>query len=599
MKSENSSRWVVRPVVPEEVYTDRQEFLDYFYDAAIKAAHRRTMSTVLLGQRRMGKTEIFKRVVNRLFSEQDPKNPEAVIPVYYSFPDSHMDETKFAKEYLENFMRYYVGFLTKQPELVLMEPKEDELISLIREYRLLFPFTKILDWILGWHDAVVKREVYLSHKDALNIPRRVSDIDDSTVVMFLDEFQNTRLPQYDFDIVGFMQNAVESPTCPHFVTGSAMSILAREIIGRGSLFGRFDSEVIEPMPSYWGKELALRAASYYKAEMPEVTAPVVAERCGGNPFYITAVIKQAVKMGKTVSDEKTLNEILAVDISSGFIWGELNDQVTRWIRRINEQGITKWVLYLSALDENEEKDKKKRLNVERIQREIREREGRHVSLEDVRDVLIKLSRGDLVEYLELGGWFRRVKDPILLEFLKVWGRIEVEGHDQSKVQYNLVNRYRSLKRRISEYKGYFAEVHMSQVLLNSQRKTVPGHLFNSAEDIVMPWRFIFVRHRMRIGSGKGREIDVIGAAGGEVWVCQSKWVKDHKMGTDVLKELVSQAETVKEDMEPEAVRMWIFAHEGLTKDGAAFAEKHGILWSSRKEFDELLVYLGLRPLPDL
>ncbi|MCP4351742.1 MAG: hypothetical protein GY795_40275 [Desulfobacterales bacterium] len=46
MKSENSLGWVVRPVVPEEVYTDRREFLDYFYNASLEAAHRRTMSTV-------------------------------------------------------------------------------------------------------------------------------------------------------------------------------------------------------------------------------------------------------------------------------------------------------------------------------------------------------------------------------------------------------------------------------------------------------------------------------------------------------------------------------------------------------------------------
>ena len=41
----------------------------------------------------------------------------------------------------------------------------------------------------------------------------------------IDEFQNTRLPQYHLDVVGYMQNAVESLTCPHFVTGSVMSIL--------------------------------------------------------------------------------------------------------------------------------------------------------------------------------------------------------------------------------------------------------------------------------------------------------------------------------------------------------------------------------------
>ncbi|MDM8552365.1 hypothetical protein QUF72_19930 [Desulfobacterales bacterium HSG2] len=589
MKTDNNNNWVVRPAVPEKVYTDRQEFLDYFYNAALEAAHRRTMSTVLLGQRRMGKTEIFKRVVNWLFFGQDPKDPDAVVPVYYSFPDAPLDEKRFGKDYLENFMRYYVGFRTGQPELVTDNPKGETLLSAVRKSRSMFPFTRTFDLILSWHNEIETGDSFLPHRDALGIPRRVSDIDDSTIVMFLDEFQNTRLPQYGFDIAGFMQEAVESPTCPHF---AAMSILAR-----GSLSGRFNSEMTEPMSGYWGKELALRAARYCRAEVPEIMGPIVAERCGGNPFYITAVIKQAAKKGKTLSDEETLDEILAVDLSSGFIWGELNDQVTRWIRRINEQGITKWVLYLSALEENEEKEKRNRLNVERIQRVIREREGRHVPLEDVRDVLVKLSRGDLVEYLELGGWFRRVNDPILREFLKVWGRIEVEGHDQRRVQNELIDEYKSYKGKVSDYKGYFAEVHMSQVLLSAQNRVLPGEFFNADSDIQMPWLFSYVRHRVQLGSENDPDIDVLGAAGGEKWVCQSKWVRDRRIGIKILKELVSQAETVRRDMNSEVV-MWIFAHDGLTKQSLAFAKRHGILWSSRKEFDELLVHLGLRPLPD-
>ncbi len=54
MTNDASPPWVVKPIVPDEVYTDREEFLDYFYKAALDAAGRRTMSTVLLGQRRMG-----------------------------------------------------------------------------------------------------------------------------------------------------------------------------------------------------------------------------------------------------------------------------------------------------------------------------------------------------------------------------------------------------------------------------------------------------------------------------------------------------------------------------------------------------------------
>ncbi|MBL7063557.1 MAG: hypothetical protein ISS49_05015 [Anaerolineae bacterium] len=592
MNGKKNAPWVVKPLVPEEVYTDRTEFLDYFYEAALKAATRRTMSTVLLGRRRMGKTEIFKRVVNRLFFEQDPRDPNAVVPVYYSFPDKQVDERGFAIRYLENLLRYYVGFYTSQPELVIDVPGGDELLQLVEKVRSLYPFTRTLDLLLRKHKAIVNG-IHSPSKTALWIPRQISDIDDSTIVMFLDEFQNTRLPQYDFDVVGWMQEAVESPTCPHFVTGSAMSILGREIIGRGALFGRFDSEVIEPMTGYYGAELALKAARYYHAQMPQVMAPVVAERCGGNPFYVTAVVRQAAKQQKPIVDEESLNELLAVDLSSGFIWGELSDQVNRWIERLNEYGITKWILYLSALEEGD------RLDVERIQRELEAREGTRVSLDTIRDVLVKLSRGDLLEYLELGGWFRKVKDPILLEFLRVWGRIEVEGQNQERVTAEIVRRYQKLKRRVAEYKGYLAEVFMAQVLWAAQREVLPGRLFNRERQVRMPHRFIYVRQRMRLGAGAGREIDVLGDAGGEVWVCQSKWWAEDQAGVKVLEDLVRQGEIVQEDMDPLTLRLWLFANSGLTPEAKEYAAGRGILWSARPEFDELLAHVGLRQLPRL
>ncbi len=113
--------WAIKTLVPQEVYTDRQYFLDYFYTAALKAATRRTTSTVLLGQRRMGKTEIFKRIVNRLFFEQDHRDPEAVIPIYYSFPDTFKDEWHFATEYVENFMRWYAAFRLRDPKYLIGE----------------------------------------------------------------------------------------------------------------------------------------------------------------------------------------------------------------------------------------------------------------------------------------------------------------------------------------------------------------------------------------------------------------------------------------------------------------------------------------------
>ena len=585
----NQPRWVIKPAVPEEIYTDRQEFLDYLYQAALKAKTRRASSTVLLGPRRMGKTEIFKRVVNRLFFEQDHRDPQAVVPVYYTFPDTFEDRWDFAIEYAENFMRWYVAFRFREPKLLSKETmNRDQLITFIEQkIEILSELAPSVNFIR----SLLHKQITIPEKTAVSHPRRISDDNDNTIVMFLDEFQNTRLPQYNFDVVGYMQNAVESLTCPHFVTGSVMSILGREILGRGSLFGRFDSHPIEPLTAYWGTELVRKIAKYHQAKLSEELAPVVAKRCGGNPFYITAIIKQATKLGQTISDENHLNTILAVDLSSGFIWGELSDQVNRWIERINDYGITKWILYLSAIQESD------KIDLEQIQQALKEQDGQTVSLEKIREVLIKLSRGDLVDYLELGGWFRKVKDPILLEFLKVWGRIEVIGKNETEVRDELQQQYQSIKRQISDLKGYLAEVYMSQILFNAQRQTIPGHYFHTNDDIEVP-RFNFVRLRERLGPGNALEIDIHAGAGIEQWVAESKWQQGHKVGVAELKKLLEKAEIVKKDRKTKLMRIWFFSYEGFSKEALEFMPKQGILWSTKEDLDGLLDYVKLRRLPN-
>ncbi|MCD4765767.1 MAG: hypothetical protein K8R34_04580 [Methanosarcinales archaeon] len=588
-----NSRWAIRPLVPEEVYTNREEHLEYLYNAAIDAIGRRTTSTVLLGQRRMGKTEIFKRVVNRLFFEQDHLDPNAVVPVYYSFKDEPLDRWEFAIGYTENFLRWYAAFRLRDPSILSPDSVSRDGLSELIKARLEVP--EGLAGALNFMRFLQEKDVTTPEDKAVTLPRRVSDWDESTIVMFLDEFQNTRLPQYNFSIVGYMQEAVESPTCPHFVTGSAMSILAREILGRGSLFGRFRSHPIEPMTNYWGARLAFNASRYHKAHIDEKMLPVVADRCGGNPFYITAVIQQAAEQGKPIVSEETLNEILAVDLSSGFIWAELNDQVTKWIERINEYGITKWVLYLSAIEEGD------RLDLDRIQKELAEREGKVVPIETIRDVLIKLSRGDLLQYMELGGWFRKIEDPILLEFLKVWGRIEIEGQDKAAVQNDLRTQYQTIKRRIYDHKGYLAEVYIAQILWSGQNKTLPGKLFHSKEDITLPWHFSYVKLRSRLGGGKGMEIDVEGGAGKERWICESKWWIGRKVGRVEVESLMRKGNAVKEEVGEglQILRLWFFAHDGFTEEAEALMLKNGVLWSVREDLNGLLECLGLRELPEL
>ena len=72
-----------------------------------------------------------------------------------------------------------------------------------------------------------------------------------------------------------------------------------------------------------------------------------------------------------------------------------------------------------------------------------------------------------------------------------------------------------------------------------------------------------------------------------------------KIGLAVLRELMKQAEAVQADYPANTVRMWLFAHAGLTEEAEALVQEAGILWSDREQLDGLLTYLDLRKLPTL
>jgi len=580
-------KWAIKTLVAEEVYTDRQYFLDYFYQAALKSATRRTTSTVLLGQRRMGKTEIFKRIVNRLFFEQDHRDPKAVVPVYYCFPDTFKDEWHFATKYVENFIRWYAAFRLRDRNILLEESvNRDALITTLRDQIAMTDGFKSSFQLLN---SLIHNRVSLPEKLAIQLPRRVSDDDDSTIVVFLDALENARWPQYHVDLLSYLKEAVESPTCPHFITSSVKKTLQER---QGPLFEGFCSEPIEPLTGYYGSELALKAANFYQATLTEEMAPVVAERCGGNPFYITAVIKQAAEQKQALTDEPTLNVMLAIDLSTGFIWSELYDQVNQWLDRINDYDLVKWVLYLSALEDGTE------IDINRIQQQLLERDGQQVSIETIREILIKLSRGDLIDYKEFGGWFGKVDDPILLDFLKVWGQIEVESINPTAVKDNLIKEYRRTKRQFAELKGYLAEVYLAQILLNSRRQKLPGHYFHQAVPIEVP-NFIHVGLRERLGAAEGMEIDVHGWAGAEQWVAESKWIAGRKVGVKEVNQLIDKAKMVQKERDADIVRAWFFSHDGFTKEAETLMQEQHIFWSTREDLDGLLDYVKLRRLPTL
>jgi len=581
-------QFAIKPITPEEIFTNRKQQIDDFYLYALNAVKRKTMSTVLLGHRRMGKSEIFKRVVNRLFFEQDMSRPYC-IPVFYEFPDTFSDRNEFAINYVSNFLRWYTSFVLQDTRLLEKPANIKQLIQIISEK---IPITYGLEFTIDLLNELLLKNITIPEQQALRIPSVVANRDDITIVMFLDEFQNTNLPQYNFNIIGHLKEAIESINSPHFVTGSAMSMLSDEILGKGVLYGRFRYKHLDPLTAYYGRELVLKTSKYYDAEIPESMLTCISERCGGNPFYIKSIIQQAADQKVTLDSEDVLNKILTIDICSGFIWGELSDQINRWINRINKHGITKWILYLAALDDNIE------IDIEAIQVQLQKKEGIKVSIDEIRDVLIKLARGDLLEYKVFGDWFGKIQDPILNEFLKVWGLIEIERQNKAIVTEETIKKMQKRQKQFHDYKGYVVEIFIAQVFWNLQKKIIPGKFLHSTNNIKISHQFLYIDQRFRKSSGKNIEVDILASSVDDIWLVESKhWQKP--VGQDVLNNLIEQKKIFKQydsdDKRP--IHLWIYSKNGLTQSAKIFAEKNEIFWSNYNDLNSLLSIANLRQLP--
>ncbi len=141
---------------------------------------------------------------------------------------------------------------------------------------------------------------------------------------------------------------------------------------------------------------------------------------------------------------------------------------------------------------------------------------------------------------------------------------------------------------------------MIQVLWNGQRQTLPGKFFHADEDITVPNRFIYIDQRHRPGTGLKRETDIYASSGKEIWLGESKWWNT-PVGPEPVKNLIRQGEVVRkrEGKSLKTLRLWLFAHEGVTENAEKLMSEHGILWSEKKDLNELLKMVGLRKLPEL
>jgi hypothetical protein len=572
--------------VPADEFTDREEIIGRLTRMAALTPRDLTVSTAMVGRRRLGKTAVLEEVYNRLFWEQDQ-----VVPIYYPFEAGPVLSKEFARSYVVNFLKQYVAFRRKDHALAQasLEPGEImPLVAALGEPELQKQAERFLKSLPSDPDQ------YFILETAIHFPRQLmeshrmgafmGEMAELPLFVMLDEFQEVmRIQREDGSpggAVGLYQWAVEGRKCPHIVTGSAVRLITQEVLGTGALFGRFDFIEFPPLEEVYALELVDRLAHKHGVQIEEPLAGHLVARCGASPFYINCVIRRAALMQPRIDSEEAVDDLIAYELTQGRIWRDWSGQLQKYFEEINTHLIAKTILFYAA-----------QFGDQHIEPELVAEEVKRPR-EEVYRVLQQLAFAEMID--AGGGYiFHNLKDPLLREFIKVQYQLDVAMEPFQKV-------YRELRRELAHWKGKYAdavgalvEARIAALMNRFDGRQVPGRLFHGEREVELP-KFNVVYDTVVKGPGKRmRQADLVGSWWSDgvesLWVVEIKhWAKRVDAGIVQEFEALSQAVGQSARVPPARVVKWLVNAGGFTQGALEALKTHGIYSSGAVEINELL-----------
>jgi hypothetical protein len=255
---------------------------------------------------------------------------------------------------------------------------------------------------------------------------------------------------------------------------------------------------------------------------------------------------------------------------------------------INEKGITKNIFYFATRYQDKKVDPK------RIAEQMQHWK---VTEAQVRDVLLALSRADLIEEKVAGTEFYNIKDPILREFIEAWARVDVENATWEEAEVELLTKYRAMVGKYADFKGYTAELVIKFLMTKFDERKVEGAgYFNRSREILLP-RFIWVDSRkVKLEGTPEYQIDIVGKKPPYLWLVEVKHT-DKAVGISQVNKFEKACAVAEKVLNGEEVTRWYISVNGFSHQAASYLMEKGFLYSDREQVNQLLGLFGLRILP--
>ncbi|MFQ5856041.1 MAG: hypothetical protein ACE5LU_10395 [Anaerolineae bacterium] len=423
-----------------DLFVDRHEELNLFWEWATSIPHRLGNSFALIGRRRTGKTAILVKLFNRLFYEQ-----EAVLPVFITFA-RYLQHKKpitsydFAREYLTGYIGSYLAFRYRQPRLLYARPILEDLHRVARE----MDDGYALELLRQYEGYLKEPTPYGLVQWVINFPMGAARERNMPTAMIVDEFQvltNVHDPRQDVyqDLTDSFQWAVETRWAPMLISGSAVSLLVGQALG-GMLSGRFNYRHLKPLAREYAHDLVFRMGEAGGMTVTEELAEAIWQLTAGYPYSIYGLMTSDCPARRNFLSLDVLEEVLTFELTDpdGKLWQHYEEEFEKYSELLNTSQMTKKVMFWTT------KYPAERIDAKRIAKEI------GVELENVQAALRQLHKADIVDKV---GWtlYEGPGDPMLRRYIEYNYRQEIEELAPTEVVKNWQKEYQRLRGRMSNF----------------------------------------------------------------------------------------------------------------------------------------------------
>ncbi|GEM_PF-219207 len=312
--------------LPDDEFFDRIVELMRLYQLATAQVHRpaqseepalrRASNALVSGPPRVGKTELLRKVFDRLFNEGSE-----VVPIYYSFREPCRRAERFARDYLSQTLAQFIAFRRDDPRLISLM---DEPLDVIARQAAPEDYLWVRGLIDSFTRALESNDAALMTRCALSSPSVASARAQILPFVMIDNFHllgenNDCARQVHTEFIRALAARDSTGQSATYLLCGLRRPTIELIPADEELFDRLEMIRIAPMAQEHIEQMIEKTAARLRIETSDSTIELMIQQLNHDLFYIRALLDSAASQRTRLKTFMEFERVYTAEVTEGRI----------------------------------------------------------------------------------------------------------------------------------------------------------------------------------------------------------------------------------------------------------------------------------------